>query len=66
MDASFPSPDLSDMLLRHFSEEELKRIQAAVQTETWMTLSTRNRGWNAREAAEEIPLRFQLHIDMKV
>jgi hypothetical protein len=54
---------IRDLLQAHLSPEELQRVESFIHTETWASPSARRRGWMNTDS--EIPLRFELKIDIK-
>lgn len=65
LEASLPSRWIRDRLQQQVSSEDLERIQAYMQAETWASPTLRR--WNgAHEEESDIPLRFHLDIDLKV
>lgn len=61
MDLADPPEWLQETLQDYFTGEELRRIQANLQAESWMSPAFRK----SRQLSENIPLRFYLDIDMK-
>ncbi|SMO43425.1 hypothetical protein [Melghirimyces algeriensis] len=51
-------------LQQHFSDEEMEKIQAYMQSESWISPTCRNR-WCQRSPLE-MPLRFHLDVDLKM
>ncbi|GGA38459.1 hypothetical protein GCM10007416_09210 [Kroppenstedtia guangzhouensis] len=65
MEASLPSGWIRDCLQHQVSGEELEKIQAYMQAESWASPAFRR--WRASvEEESRIPLRFHLEIDLKM
>ncbi|SDX18837.1 hypothetical protein SAMN05444487_111138 [Marininema mesophilum] len=64
MDASSSPSWLITHLESRFSGEELENILGCLQAESWASPSERRRRWS--QETMEIPLRFQLELDMEV
>ncbi|MFD1394993.1 hypothetical protein ACFQ49_00575 [Kroppenstedtia eburnea] len=65
MEAFLPSGWICDCLQHQVTGEELEKIQACMQAESWASPAFRRRNGSVEEESG-IPLRFHLEIDLKM
>lgn len=55
---------IHQLLQAHLSEEEYQKLKPQLDADYWASPSARQRIWAS--SSEELPLRFQLNLDIQV